>query len=230
MRILIAEDDAHLRAGLSALLEAEGFQCRATADGEQALAAYRREKADFCIFDVMMPRMDGFELCRTLRADGEDVPIILLTAKGEEIDRVLGLELGADDYVPKPFGPRELVARIRAIKRRISEKEKAEDPLKGPFKIGDLTVDPTALRAYRDDERFELTRREVQILAVLKARRGQAVSRDELFDQCWGQDYVPNSRALDQYVFSLRHKVEIEPANPQIIETVHGVGYRYDGD
>lgn len=231
MRILIAEDDAHLRRGIADLLMLEGYACVAVADGAAALAAFRASVPDFCIFDVVMPGLDGITLCRTIRRENADVPILLLTARGQEIDRVLGLEGGADDYVAKPFGTRELVARIRAITRR-----SARSPARSPagadarrFRMGDLDVDRGALRAFRDGRAIDLARREVELLAVLHARAGQAVSRDALLDLCWGRDYMPNSRALDQYVSALRRKIERDPAAPRIIRTVHGVGYRYDG-
>jgi len=227
MRILIAEDDAHLRRGIADLLMLEGYECDAVADGAAALAAFRARVPDFCIFDVVMPGLDGIELCRTIRRENADVPILLLTARGQEIDRVLGLEGGADDYVAKPFGTRELVARIRAIARRSARRPADGDTRR--FRMGDLEVDRKALRAFRDGQTIELARREVELLSVLHARAGLAVSRNELLDLCWGRDYMPNSRALDQYVSALRRKIERDPADPRIIRTVHGVGYRHDG-
>jgi two-component system alkaline phosphatase synthesis response regulator PhoP len=140
---------------------------------------------------------------------------------------VSGLEIGADDYVAKPFGARELVARIKAALRRTKVTPAHTDP-EGQLRMGDLKIDQKAMRAYRGEQRIDLTSREVAILAALYERRGQAVSRDELFDLCWGRDYMPNSRALDQYVSALRKKIEVDPASPHIIRTVHGVGYRYD--
>lgn len=228
MRILIAEDDAHLRRGIADLLTLEGHECIAAMDGLDALTAFRVETPDFCIFDVVMPGLDGIELCRAVRRENAEVPILLLTARGQEIDRVLGLEAGADDYVPKPFGPRELVARIRAIARRSGRRP--ADGMEGHrFRMGDLEIDPKALRAFRGGQVIDLTRREIKLLSVLHARAGLAVDRDELFDLCWGRDYMPNSRALDQYVSALRRKIERDPAAPLLIRTVHGVGYRYDG-
>lgn len=226
MRILIAEDDAHLRRGIADLLTLEGHDCVAVADGAAALEAFRADTPDFCIFDVVMPGLDGIELCRAIRREDEDVPILLLTARGQEIDRVIGLEVGADDYVPKPFGTRELVARIRAIARRSARRIVGEEGRR--FRMGDLEIDRKALRAYRDGRTIDLTRREVEVLSVLHARAGLAVGRDELLDLCWGRDYMPNSRALDQYVSALRRKIERDPTAPRIIRTVHGVGYRYE--
>ncbi|TFH87238.1 response regulator transcription factor [Billgrantia azerbaijanica] len=225
MRILIAEDDAHLRNGLAKLLEREGHTCITAKDGAAALATFRAQAPDFCLLDVVMPSLDGIELCRAIRDEDADVPILLLTARGQEIDRVLGLESGADDYVPKPFSTRELIARIRAIARRSNRQSGTQRR----FRLGDLEIDREALRAFRGVRMIDLTRREVALLAVLHARTGLAVSRDELLNVCWGRDHLPSSRALDQYVSVLRRKIERDPSNPRLIRTVHGVGYRYDG-
>jgi two-component system, OmpR family, alkaline phosphatase synthesis response regulator PhoP len=242
MTILIAEDDPHLRNGIVDLLTLEGFPCQVAEDGAKALALFRQAKPDLCVFDVMMPAMDGLTLCREIRRLDPLVPILLLSARGEETDRVRGLDVGADDYVAKPFGARELIARIRAALRRAKAQEsqtedgkeangamaasKAEPSAR--VKMDDLDVDPKAMRAYRGDVKIDLTAREVAILLTLYERRGQAVSRDELFDLCWGRGFMPNSRALDQYVSALRKKIELDPANPRIIRTVHGVGYRHE--
>jgi two-component system alkaline phosphatase synthesis response regulator PhoP len=228
MSILIAEDDPHLRAGIVDLLSLEGFECQVADDGAKALALFKADKPEICVLDVMMPVMDGLTLCREIRRIDPLVPILLLSARGEETDRVRGLEIGADDYVAKPFGARELVARIKAALRRTKVQGATRAEPDGRLHMGDLDIDQKAMRAYRGELRIDLTSREVAILAALYERRGQAVSRDELFDLCWGRDYMPNSRALDQYVSALRKKIEVDPASPHIIRTVHGVGYRYD--
>jgi DNA-binding response OmpR family regulator len=226
MRILIADDDLHLRRGIADLLALEGFETVVAEDGVAAWEAFRNQRPEFCILDVMMPRMNGLDLCRAIRREDAQVPILLLTARDQEIDRVVGLEIGADDYVPKPFGSRELVARIRAILRRTRRDEPACPA--GRFRMDDIEIDLKALRAFRDGRGIDLTSREVSLLSVLHARAGQAVRRDELFDLCWGRDYMPNSRSLDQYVSALRRKIERDPASPRIIRSVHGVGYRYE--
>ena len=239
MSILIAEDDPHLRNGIVDLLTLESLPCLVAEDGAKALALFKQSKPDLCVFDVMMPNMDGLTLCREVRRLDPLVPILLLSARGEETDRVRGLDVGADDYVAKPFGARELVARIRAALRRAKAQEMAEphpaaiaaklDPA-AKAQMGDLEIDPKAMRAYRGDTKIDLTAREVAILLTLLERQGQAVSRDELFDLCWGRGFMPNSRALDQYVSALRKKIELDPANPRIIRTVHGVGYRHEAE
>ncbi len=227
MSILIAEDDQHLRDGIVDLLSLEGYSCRVADDGAKALTLFLQEKPDICVFDVMMPVMDGLTLLREVRKLDPAVPILLLSARGEEGDRVRGLEIGADDYIAKPFSARELVARIKAALRRTKVQTPAHEP-DSRIQMGDIAIDSKAMRAFRGDHKIDLTNREVAILAALYERRGQAVSRDELFDLAWGRDYMPNSRALDQYVSALRKKIELDPAAPRIIRTVHGVGYRYD--
>lgn len=246
MSILIAEDDPHLRSGIVDLLTLEGFPCQVAEDGAKALALFRQSKPDLCVFDVMMPAMDGLTLCREVRRIDPLVPILLLSARGEETDRVRGLDVGADDYMAKPFGARELIARVKAALRRAKAQESKTQESKAQetqaaadaakpnpcarVQMGDLDIDPKAMRAFRSDTKIDLTSREVAILMTLYERRGQAVSRDELFDLCWGRGFMPNSRALDQYVSALRKKIELDPANPQIIRTVHGVGYRHEAE
>ena len=239
MKILIAEDDGNLRAGLVDLLTLEGFACIVAEDGEAAWSAFVEQAPALCLLDVMMPRLDGLDLCRRIRASDAKIPILLLSARGAEIERVIGLEIGADDYISKPFSARELVARIKAGLRRAKAAQPAENagaaPDAGRFRMGDLDVDPAALRAWRGGEKsggqaIDLAPRELAILQALRARKGKAVTRDELFDLAWGRDYMPNSRALDQYVSVLRRKIEIDPTRPRIVTTVHGVGYRYDED
>jgi len=235
MSILIAEDDPHLRNGIVDLLTLEGFPCQVAEDGAKALALFQQSKPDLCVFDVMMPTMDGLTLCREIRRLDPLVPILLLSARGEETDRVRGLDVGADDYVAKPFGARELIARVKAALRRAKAQESQAPGAPSAksdarLKMGDLEIDQKGMRAYRGETRIDLTAREVAILLTLYERKGQAVSRDELFDLCWGRGFMPNSRALDQYVSALRKKIEIDPANPKIIRTVHGVGYRHEAE
>ncbi len=232
MRILIAEDDRNLGQGIVDLLTLEGFQPHLVQNGPAALDELQRRAFDFCILDVMIPGMDGFTLCRKIRDGFPHIPLLFLTARGEEYERVLGFDCGADDYVVKPFGTNELVARIRAIAKRsarnASDHDTADRNGGERWTMADLTIDPSALRAFRNGQYVDLQPREMQVLRLLFERAGKAVSRDDLFDHCWGRDYMPNSRSLDQYVSALRHKIEQDPANPVIIRTVHGVGYRYD--
>lgn len=230
MHILIAEDDTHLRNGLSDLFTEEGYQCSPTENGVEALKLFEQNRPDFCIFDVMMPEMDGFELCRRVRIIDDEIPIILLTAKGDEVDRVVGLELGADDYVAKPFGPRELVARVRAITRRIAKEPNSSTINNRTFAMHDLDVNPNTMRANLGEKVIPLTKREMSVLSMLYQNKGKVIPRLELFEACWGRRYMTNSRALDQFISQLRQKVEHDPSNPKVIRTVHGIGYRYEED
>jgi len=227
MKILVAEDDPLTLEALDACLSREGFETVLARNGREALTRWQEEKVDLLCLDIMMPEMDGFELCRRIRKVDEEVPVIFLSAKNEEVDVVVGLELGADDFVRKPFGKHELLARIRTVLRRGGSKGKKLKSVSFLIK-NELTVFPKELRAERrnDGTEISLAPREVAILSLLLARAGEAVSRDVLLDECWGTSYFPESRSLDQYIAQLRKKVENDPSSPRIIETVRGVGYR----
>jgi two-component system, OmpR family, alkaline phosphatase synthesis response regulator PhoP len=227
MKVLLAEDDRHIRDGLRDILVAEGYETIVAGDGREALRLYRAEAPHFVLLDIMMPGTNGYDVCREIRARDPDVPIIFISAKSEEIDRVVGLELGADDFIVKPFGVKEVVARIRAVTRCcIRRGGAAQTP---PFTMADLEVFPAELRARRGDTTIELSLREVGILQLLQENAGRVVDRDTFFNRLWGLDHAPNSRTLDQQISKLRRRIEHNPADPRIIETVHGVGYRYDG-
>lgn len=228
MKVLIAEDDRPMREGLVELLGREGFEVIAAADGEEAVRLYRTGGVDFVVLDIMMPKLSGYDVVRAIRAEDAHTPVMFLSAKSEEIDKVLGLELGADDYLMKPFGTRELIARIRAVARRALAHAPAARLER--FRMDDLVVEPKELRARRgDDTPIELSLREVDLLRAFHAHAGQTLDRDRLYDLVWGHDAYPNSRTLDQHVSKLRKKVERDPRSPRIILTVHGVGYRFEG-
>lgn len=227
MKILIAEDDRNIREGLRDLLEKEGYSTVLAENGQVAWQYFQSEKPQFVILDIMMPQMDGYAVCCEIRRVDTDVPVIFLSAKSEEIDRVIGLELGADDYISKPFGIREVIARIRAITRRYLKAQPAQQQAE-QFALGDVQVFPQELRARRGEQVFDLSLREVKILQLLQQHQGQVVSREQLFNACWGYDYLPNSRTLDQHISRLRKQLETDPSEPQLIKTVHGVGYRYE--
>lgn len=230
MKILIAEDDLHIRQGLNDMLSNEGYEVIAAENGRIALELFQQTAVDFVILDIMMPEMDGFSVCKAIRKNDEQIPILFLTAKNEEIDKVLGLELGADDYVSKPFSLAELRARIKTIARRCLQ---AKSPAAELFIFGDLQIYPNALQAVRKtakgDQVIELSFREIKLLSCLHQYPGQAVSRDTLFNAGWGHEHLPNSRTLDQHISKLRKQIELDPANPALIQTVHGQGYRYMG-
>lgn len=233
MKILIAEDDLHIRQGLCDLLENEGYECLQAADGEQAWTLYSEQIAGqsgpaLVLLDIMMPKLDGYALCRRIRQQDQQLPVIFITAKSEEIDQVLGLELGADDYIKKPFGSREVVARIHAVTRRCLAQGTPKPEL-ASFQMADLQVFPDQLRAEREGHKIDLSLRDLRILQLLYRNPGRVLSRDELFDECWGRQYLPSSRTLDQHISKLRKAVERDPQSPEIIQTVHGMGYRFDG-
>jgi DNA-binding response OmpR family regulator len=228
MKVLIAEDDPDIRQGLVEILETEGYAVEQAPDGAAALMAFGQVQPDFVLLDIMMPGMNGYDVCRAIRRTNADVPIIFISAKSEEVDRVLGLELGADDFIQKPFGVKEVIARIRAVTRRCM-RSAPKDDADAPFTMDDLVVHPAELRARRGDTTIDLSLRDVKILKLLYARRGQVVDREAFFRECWGYDFLPNSRTLDQHVSKLRKRIELAPKSPRIIRTVHGVGYRYEG-
>ena len=223
MKILLAEDDPLTLEALSACLEDEGFRTLAAADGRRALELWKEHRPELLCLDIMMPEVDGFEVCKRVRAKDKAVPILFLSAKNEELDVVAGLGLGADDFIRKPFTRAEVIARIRAALRRAHP----ADGRGRLFAMQGLAVYPDALVAERDGKEIELTRREVSMLELLHRNAGRPVSRDAFLDECWGLDYFPDSRTLDQHVLMLRKKVEQDPSNPEIIATVRGIGYRY---
>lgn len=223
MTILVADDDPVTLESLAACLQPEGFRTLLARDGAEALALWQKHKPDLLCLDIMMPGVDGYEVCRRVRAVDAGVPILFLSAKSEEIDVVVGLRLGADDFVRKPFGKHELIARIGTALRR----RQVQRPAVDSFQMGPLRVVPAELRVQRGEASLDLTPREVSILKLLHDRAGQVLSRDVLLDVCWGLDYMPESRTLDQHIAKLRKKIEREPE--EIIETVRGVGYRWRG-
>lgn len=228
MKILLAEDDLVTREAISACLSADGFSVTEAGNGLEALTLWKSDRPDLICLDIMMPEMDGYEVCRRIRAANDRVPVLFLSAKNEEIDVVVGLELGADDFVRKPFGRHELLARIRNVLRRSTGPDKpGGGRLRETFEMGPLTIYPKELRAERGGGIIELSPREVSILTLLHERRGEAVDRDTLLDRCWGLDYFPESRTLDQHIAKLRKKLGDDPACPQVLETVRGVGYRF---
>jgi DNA-binding response OmpR family regulator len=232
LTILVAEDDPNTRAALAEVLSAEGYHVSLASNGTEARSMFDRHQPDLACLDVMMPGLSGYDLCRHFRSANPRMPILFITAKAEEIDKVVGLELGADDYIVKPFGAKEVLARIRAVARRclVDFEPPSESPqeLAETFWMHDLQVVPRELRARRGDQLFELTLRELRILGFLASRPGEVCGRDELFRIAWEENHIPNSRTLDQTNRQLRKKTEQDVKRPQIIQTVYGVGYRYE--
>ncbi|MCX4027028.1 response regulator transcription factor [Endozoicomonas sp. SM1973] len=227
MKVLIAEDDTFIREGLNDLLSNEGYSCILAENGQQAWQYFQSEQPDLVLLDIMMPEKDGYSLCREIRQVNQDIPVIFITAKSEEIDQVLGLELGADDYIMKPFGTREVVARIRAVTRRYLRSQ-AKVQQEKSFTIADLVVYPDELRAQRGEQVIDLSLRDIKILCLLYSEKGKVVGRDALFNHCWGRGYIASSRTLDQHISKLRKAIEVDPKNPLVVKTVHGVGYRIE--
>lgn len=227
-KILIAEDDANIRLGLVATLESEGYGVTAASDGAQALKLYPQEKFDLVILDIMMPKASGYDVCRDLRARGSRVPVIFLSAKGEEIDKVVGLKLGADDYVTKPFGVHELLARVEALLRRGRVgAESSAASLPPQFRLGPAIVDRERFTATSAGSVAALTAREMKLAEVFAANPGRVLTRDALLNAVWGVGYFGTTRTLDQHVAQLRKKI-LAKGDTDPIVTVHGVGYRYE--
>jgi len=222
-RILVVEDETSIAFGLQLDLKSEGYDVEIESDGESALKRARKEVFDLILLDVMLPRKDGFEVCRELRRGGSKTPIIMLTAKTQEAEKVLGLETGADDYVTKPFSPRELRARVKAALRRA-----AEDDLP-IYRFGDAEVDFGRCELRRAGKPVELTALEFKLLAAFVRNGGKVLSRDRLLDLVWGHGTFVTDRVVDNHVVTLRKKVEPEPSEPRYIVSVRGLGYRFDG-
>ncbi|MGH2593218.1 MAG: response regulator [Anaerolineae bacterium] len=223
--ILIVEDETTVREMLARNFKSEGFDVLSAGDGIEGLRLAREQNPDLIVLDLMLPQMDGLSVCRVLRKES-DVPIIMLTARGTEMDKIVGLETGADDYVVKPFSFGEVLARARANLRRADTESRRT---RARLQSGDLQLDLIARRAYRAESELRLTHKEFDLLAELMRNKGAALSRDLLLTQVWGYDYVGDSHTVDVHIRWLREKVEDDPSEPKRITTVRGVGYRFEG-
>ena len=223
-RILIVDDEPEMVRGLEDNFRFEGYQTLAASNGKDGLALALQEGPDLILLDVMMPELSGWDVLRALRQKGLDVPVIMLTARGEEVDRVLGLELGADDYVTKPFSLRELLARVRAVLRRPGPRQKVEE-----FSFGDVRLHFRARQAFKAGREVRLTRKEFDLLRYLVAHRGEVLTRERLLDEVWGYERFPTTRTVDTHILRLRQKFEDDPEHPAYILTVHGQGYKFAG-
>jgi len=222
-RILVVEDEPGIALGLEDDLKLEGYEVEVVGDGETASSRVREEVFDLILLDIMLPGKDGFEICREIRRSGEKIPIILLTAKTQEAEKILGLELGADDYITKPFSPMELCARIKAVLRR------SQGEIMEIFRFGSFEVDFSRIELRRDGDPVKLTPQEFRLLAAFIQHRGHALSRDQLLDLAWGEGKFVIDRAVDTQIVNLRKKIEEDPAHPQYLVSVRGIGYRFDG-
>jgi DNA-binding response OmpR family regulator len=220
--ILIIEDDAALLRGLKDNFEAQGYLVRTANDGQKGLDALLRERPDLLVLDLMLPKVNGYEICRRARASQLDMPIIMLTAKGQEDDIVRGLELGADDYVTKPFSIRELLARVKAFLRR-------QGPESSEFQFGDCRLDLGSHKLFKQGEEVELTAKEFRLLEYFVKRAGRALTRDSILDGVWGNEVIVTDRSVDRCVTTLRSKIEPDAHNPVFIQTIRDIGYRFEG-
>jgi len=223
--ILIVEDEPNMVIGLKDNFEIEGFKVDTATDGESGLEKILQNKYDLVVLDIMLPKLSGFDVCKTVRKKGNDTPIILLTARSEEIDKVLGLELGADDYITKPFSIRELLARIKAVLRR-RESTVGSNGNSENIKIGNLEVNFSTYNAYNINGEVQMSHKEFEILNLLWSNRNKTVSRDDLLRIIWGFDESPTTRTIDNFIVKLRQKIERNPNRPKTILTVHGIGYK----
>lgn len=222
-RILIVEDDRAILRGLMDNLQADHFAVVMESDGEKGFQRAAKERFDLVILDVMLPGLDGFEVCRRLRASKVTVPILMLTGKGQEVDKVLGLELGADDYVTKPFSVREVIARIKALLRRNAEMVSRFEETE----IGDVHVDFRRLEASRGKKKLKMSAKEFELLRYFVEREGVVVTREQLLNDVWGYESLPTTRTVDNYILTLRKKIEPVPSKPKHLITVHTAGYKF---
>ncbi len=227
-KILVVEDDTSILTGLVDLLEGEGYTIFQALDGRKAIALYEKERPDLILLDIMIPEQSGYDVCRQIRSSDSVTPILMLTAKGQEVDKVIGLELGADDYIVKPFGINELLARIHAAFRRLHAKDENHDDT--PFSFGAIAINPKTFEGKKGERIFELSQREIDMLKLFVKHNGEVLKRFDILDKVWGIKYEGTTRTLDQHIAKLRQKIEDDPAEPKYIQTVHGVGYRFVGN
>ena len=225
-KILIVEDDPHILLGLEEVLKSDGFDVAVCNRGDLAIDAVRKQRPALILLDIMLPGLSGYDVCKQLRAKKVATPILMLTAKGQEIDKVVGLDLGADDYVTKPFGVRELLARIHALLRRTTAAPSSEANGQAPFQIGPATIDPKTFQLKREKTTEELTPKELKVLQLFAAHPGEVLSRDRLLNEVWGYNYFGTTRTLDQVIVQLRKKLGDNGDEPKHLLTVHGVGYK----
>jgi len=221
-KILIVDDEPAMRLGLKDNLEFEGYQVELAEDGEEGLSKIESGTFDLIVLDIMMPKISGFDICKKMRSDKNFTPVIFLSAKGEELDKVLGLEFGADDYITKPFGVRELLARIKAVLRRNSSAKQSYETTT----IGKLTFDFQSFSVFENKEPIKMSYKEFEIIHFLWNHKNETVSRDQLLDNIWGKNVYTTSRTIDNFIMKLRNKIEKDPNKPQLIISIHGVGYK----
>lgn len=226
-KILIVDDEQSIRTLLEYNLKQEQYETISAADGEEAVHKTESEQPDLILLDLMLPKMDGIDVCKTLRQRGIETPIIMLTAKGDELDKVLGLEIGADDYMTKPFSPREVVARVKAVLRRTGDRNNRDEE-NGLLQSGVLTVHPEQYIAYLNKEELEFTPKEFELLVYFMQNKNRVLSRDQLLSAVWNYDFAGDTRIVDVHVSHLREKIEENTKKPLFIKTVRGIGYKFE--
>lgn len=227
-KVLVVDDEQSIVTLLKYNIEQSGYQVIVAHDGAQAIEKVNEEKPDLVVLDVMLPEMDGIEVCKTIRSEKNQVPILMLTAKDDEFDRVLGLELGADDYMTKPFSPREVVARVKAILRRVSQVSSNDSDDDEDIILGAIRIRPDFFEVYRNDELLELTPKEFELLLYLIERQGRVITREHMLNSVWNYEFAGDSRIVDVHISHLRDKLEENPKQPQFIKTVRGLGYKLE--
>jgi len=228
MRVLVADNNAKTLEFLSTIFSKEGFEVVTAGGGHEAVSSFYMHKPDFVCLDIVMPDLSGYDVCKEIRKTDDTIPVIFISSKNKTSDKIAGLELGADDYITKPFDISEVRARIRAVARRCFRQSTPVEEISQSFTMGDVEIYPKKLKAKRENEEFDLSLREINILKILYDNKGDVVSRDALLDFCWGMHIMPESRTVAWHISQLRKRIEQDPKEPMIIKTVHGVGYKYE--
>jgi len=221
-KILIVDDEPSMRLGLKDNLEIEGYAVELAEDGEDGLSKINNHSFDLIVLDIMMPKISGFDICKKMRKDGNNTPVIFLSAKGEELDKVLGLEFGGDDYITKPFSVRELLARIKAILRRNGSNQQSSETVQ----IGRLSFDFQSFSVFENEVPITMSYKEFEIIHFLWNHKNETVSRDQLLNNIWGKNVYTTSRTIDNFIMKLRNRIEFDPNKPQLIISIHGIGYK----
>ena len=223
--VLVVDDEVSILTLVEFNLQKAGYSVLKATDGRLALQMIREEQPDLIVLDIMLPSVDGFEICKQLRQQGNRTPVLMLSARDEEVDKILGLELGADDYLTKPFSPRELLARVKALLRRVNPEPEEE----GALSVGELSVNPEKYEVYFRGKPLDLTPKEFEILRYMLQHRGRVLSRDQLLNAVWDYEFAGDTRIVDVHVSHLREKIEPDPKQPIYIKTIRGVGYKFEG-
>jgi len=225
-KVLIVEDEAAILTGLKDNLEGEGYRVSTASDGKNGLDKALKENVDIVLLDIMLPGMSGFDICKEIKSKKLTLPIVMLTAKAEEADKIMGLELGADDYITKPFSVNELLARIKAVLRRVKIHKDAKQKKINSYELGDIRLDFVRLEAYKGKNKLKLSKREFEILGYMIKRKNEVVSRNDLLDVVWGYEVYPSTRTVDNFIARIRKQIEKRPSKPEYIQSIRSAGYK----